>query len=350
MRARKHRTWLAGETGVPEKFKKPQTLQEFIREYCAWMGQMNYSPKTVETRLGALLQLAEWCGDRGVQLLAQVTAGLVERYPHHLYQQKNEKDKMRRCFATQRNHLTAMREFFRWCYRKKHLSFNPASEIELPRSERRLPRTVLTPQQVEQVMASVSLAEPDGLRDRAILETLYSTGVRRQELAGLCVYDLNFSHGTLMVRLGKGKKDRLIPIGERAMLWIEKYLAEARPLLVRGRDPAVLFLTNEGEPCTVASLSDWVGRYVRGAGVADRGSCHLFRHSMATAMLDHGADLRFIQAILGHESLESTQIYTHVSMQKLKEVHAAHHPGANLRGKAQKKPDVKPGKKSRKHV
>jgi integrase/recombinase XerD len=336
MREKRVRTWLSGQAGKPEKFRKLQTLKEFIGEYAAWMGQMNYALDTISERRRSLLLVAEWCEDRGVRLLTQVTAELVERYPKHLFQQKNDRNQMRRSFNTQRCHLTAVREFFRWCYRKKHLNFNPASEIELPRSERRLPRTVLNPQQVEQVMAVVDLNEPEGIRDRVILETLYSTGIRRQELANLSIYDVNLSHGTVMVRLGKGKKDRLVPIGERAIRWIEKYIAEARPMLVKGHDPQSLFLNSDGEPCTASNLSTWVRKYVQMSGVAPQGACHLFRHAMATAMLDQGADLRFIQKMLGHASLESTQLYTHVSLQKLKEVHSAYHPGANLRESGKK--------------
>ena len=152
-----------------------------------------------------------------------------------------------------------------------------------------------------------------GLRDRAILETLYSTGMRRLELIGLSCYDLDRERGTVMIRQGKGKKDRMIPIGERALAWIDQYLESARPDLVVGQDDGTLFLTNAGEAFTPDRLTQMVRDYVDAADIGKRGSCHLFRHTMATLMLENGADIRFIQAMLGHAELSTTQIYTQVS-------------------------------------
>jgi len=171
-----------------------------------------------------------------------------------------------------------------------------------------------------------------GLRDRAILETLYSTGLRRAELARLAVHDVDFAGGALTVRKGKGGKDRVVPIGERALAWIEKYLADARPALARAGDEAdTLFLSERGgKPLTVAYLSSMATRYVTRAGFGKSGSCHLFRHTCATLMLEGGADIRHVQEQLGHACLQTTQIYTHVSISRLKEVHAATHPAAKL--------------------
>ncbi len=165
-----------------------------------------------------------------------------------------------------------------------------------------------------------------GLRDRAILETFYSTGMRRSELMSLSVFDLDRERGTVMIRQGKGKKDRMIPIGERALRWIDRYQTQVRPELVIGRGNATLFLTQAGEAFTPDRLDAVGARLRRGGRNRQDGSCHLLRHTMATLMLENGADIRYIQAMLGHAELSTTQIYTQVSIRKLKEIHSATHP------------------------
>jgi integrase/recombinase XerD len=169
-----------------------------------------------------------------------------------------------------------------------------------------------------------------GLRDRAILETLYSTGIRRMEVMNLLVYDLDAERGTLMVRQGKGKKDRMVPIGERAIAWIARYVSDARPQLVMPPDEGVLFLTQEGESLSPNRLTQLVRDYVNAAEVGKTGACHLWRHTCATLMLEGGADIRYIQEMLGHVELSTTQIYTQVSIRRLKAVHALTHPSAKL--------------------
>jgi len=213
------------------------------------------------------------------------------------------------------------------------LLYNPASDLDLPRLEQRLPRAVLTITEAERVLSLPNVHDSLGLRDRAILETFYSTGIRRSELSHLRLYDIDHKRGTVVIRQGKGKKDRMIPVGERARIWIDKYAREARTELVLEPDDSTLFLTHEGESFTPNRLSQLVRDYVDKAALGKRGSCHLFRHTMATLMLEGGADIRFIQAMLGHVNLSTTQIYTRVSIRKLQEIHAATHPGALLKPK-----------------
>ena len=203
---------------------------------------------------------------------------------------------------------------------------NPAGDLELPRQEKRLPRSVFTTDEVEAVLAVPNIDKPNGLRDRAILETFYSSGLRRMEIINLGLYDVDRSRGTLMVRQGKGKKDRVVPIGDRALLWIEKYLAEARPLLSDEMGDGPLFITKLGKAFHESTLTHLVTTYIKKAEMGKTGSCHSFRHSMATAMLEGGAGLRYVQAMLGHGDLSSTQIYTHVSIAQLKAVHEQTHP------------------------
>jgi integrase/recombinase XerD len=196
----------------------------------------------------------------------------------------------------------------------------------LPRTPARLPVHVLSVQDVENVLNQADVAKPWGVRDRAMLEVLYSTGLRRSELAALAVFDWDRNRGAITVRQGKGGKDRVVPIGDRAAAWLGRYVDEVRPTLSREPDDGAMFLTDYGEPFEKNRLGDLVRRYFDWAGVKAPGSCHLLRHACATHMLENGADIRFIQALLGHADLSSTQIYTQVSIVKLKEIHAATHP------------------------
>jgi len=210
--------------------------------------------------------------------------------------------------------------------RHHHILHNPASELELPRVGHRLPKAVLTASEVEQILIQTDVKDVLGLRDRAILETFYSTGMRRLELARLKVWDVDLERATVCIRQGKGKKDRLIPLGDRTALWVSKYVEESRPRLVTEPDDKTLFVSNVGEPFSLDHLSDLVRGYVDAAEIGKRGACHLFRHTMATLMLEGGADTRFIQAMLGHADLKTTQIYTHVAVRQLREIHRATHP------------------------
>src|SRR3990172_13376184 len=162
------------------------------------------------------------------------------------------------------------------------------------------------------------------------MEVLYSTGVRRKEVAGLSLYDIAHEQGTVTVRQGKGKKDRVIPIGERALRWVDKYVTEVRPQYVMEPDDGFLFLNNEGKQLGLGYLGDRVRAYVKAADIGKRGACHIFRHTMASLMLANGCDVRFIQEMLGHSDLSSTQGYTQVTITRLKEIHTATHPAAKL--------------------
>jgi integrase/recombinase XerD len=192
--------------------------------------------------------------------------------------------------------------------------------------EHRLPRAVLTQSEAEQVLNRPDVRTPLGIRDRAVLETFYSTGMRRMELLGLAVHDLDLERGTVTIRKGKGKKDRVVPIGGRAVRWIQKYYFEVRPKLLPTRNEPTLFLSGDGKPLEPNTLTHLVRQYVTAADLGKVGACHLFRHTCATLMLENGADVRFIQQMLGHAKLETTAIYTQVSIRKLKEVHERTHP------------------------
>jgi integrase/recombinase XerD len=215
--------------------------------------------------------------------------------------------------------------------RQNHILHNPASEIELPRLGRSLPKNIFSAAEVERIMQLCEIEEPIGLRDRAILEALYSTGMRRMEAVELKLYDLQFDRGLILIRQGKGHKDRYVPIGERAIAWLQKYLREGRPQLAIEPDDMTVFLTAQGEPFSRNHLTFVVKERIDAAKLGKTGSCHLFRHTMATLMHENGADIRHIQALLGHEDIKTTQIYTQVAIRTLQQVHAATHPAAMLK-------------------
>jgi len=303
----------------------PRGMAALIAQFVEYLRVRNYSERTVDQRRKCLNWFTEWCAERSITRPAEVTRPVLERYQRWLYHYRKE-DGSPLTFGSQFTRLVSLRMFFKWLARQNHILSNPASELELPRLEQRLPRAVLTAQEAEAVLNQPNLNQSLGVRDRAILETFYSTGMRRFELAGLQLTDLDAERGTVLIRQGKGKKDRMIPIGERALAWIEKYLREVRPGLAVAPDDGMLFLTNDGTPFVLARLSAIVKQCLDRAGIGKGGGCHLFRHTCATLMLEGGADIRFIQQLLGHVSLETTQIYAQVSIRQLKAIHTATHP------------------------
>lgn len=309
-----------------------RTMRGNIAAYLEWMQVRGYTEDSVEHRAQVLHYFANWCEERGLLRSTEITRPILQRYQRWMFYYR-KKNGQPLGISTQYTRLMVVTVFFRWLTRNNYLLYNPASELELPRTEKRLPKAILSIEEVEKVLAQPDLRVPQGVRDWAIMQFLYSTGIRRKELAGLTIFGIDQDRGTVMIRLGKGKKDWVVPIGERAQLWVEKYLREVRPQLAMEPDDGFLFLGNEGMPLTPGHLSDLVRGYVEASGVGKKGSCHLFRHTMATLMLEGGADTRFIQQMLGHENLASTQLYTQVSIRKLKEIHTATHPGAKLERK-----------------
>jgi len=308
----------------------PGTLGRAILDYLDDLEVRSYSHHSIRGRRVHLRYFVVWCDDRGLVWPAEITPAVLERYQRWLYHYRMSSGR-RLSFRSQNDRLGTVKRFFRWLVRQRVLEWSPADPIELPRVERRLPKAVLTIEEAEKVLAQPDVTTPLGVRDRAILETLYSTGIRRQEIVDLDLYSVDLEGGTLMVRQGKGRKDRLIPIGRRALAWVERYLEEVRPHLAMEPDDGTLFLTTHRARFSPERMSLVVRDYVDAADIGKRGSCHLFRHTMATPMLEGGADTRFIQAMLGHADLSTTQIYTRVAIRKLKEIHELTHPGARLR-------------------
>ncbi len=224
--------------------------------------------------------------------------------------------------------LTVFKRFFRWALREHLVSADPTLRLLAARQPLRVPKT-LGEAQVDALLTAPDTGTPLGLRDRAMLELMYASGLRVSDLVALRSFHVGFNEGVLRV-LGKGSKERLVPFGEQARDWLERYLREARPALLGGRQSDALFVTSAGRtPGTAMSrVMFWnlVKRYARAAGVTAPLSPHTLRHAFATHLLNHGADLRAVQLLLGHADISTTTIYTHIARQRLKELHAQHHP------------------------
>lgn len=313
-----------------EKKRKPvaptQTpLEALMREHLHALEVQHYSEFTVRGREGHIGFFLAWLRERGITEPVEVTRPVLERYQRHLFHYR-KKDGEPLSFRSQHARLVPLRVWFRWMTRQNHILHNPASEIDLPRLGRSLPKNILSAEEVERVMMLCEIEEPIGLRDRAVLEVLYSTGMRRLEIVRLKLYDLSLDRGLLLINQGKGSKDRYVPIGVRAIAWLEKYIREGRPQLVSEPDDFTVFLTAQGEPFSRDHLTFVVKGRIDAAKLGKSGACHLFRHTMATLMHEGGADIRHIQAILGHEDIRTTQIYTQVAIRALQQIHAATHP------------------------
>lgn len=307
------------ETGDPEGF------MAMLNRYEQWLRTHHYARGTLKSARDQLLLFMEWCSDRGLSRPVEVDRAILERYQKSLFHHRMANGKRLRV-STQRNRLTQVTLFFRWLTRCRFLLYNPASELQLPRPEQRLPGPVLTVAELEGIINQTDVYTPLGLRDRAIMEVFYSTGIRRLELVQLKLNEIDLEEATLFVRQGKGGQDRLLPIGERALAWLDRYLVEVRPTLVLQPDDGSVFLSGEKKPFHPDSVGHLLKKYFKAAGIERRGVCHQFRHSMATLMLEGGADIRYVQQMLGHSSLEATKVYTRVSLTKLKEVHRLTHP------------------------
>ena len=302
------------------------SLYNHMRAFLAWRQEKQFRPQTISRDEDCLRYFITWCDERGLTRPHDITRPILERYQRYLFLYRKS-DGNPLSASTQRCRIVPLRNYFTWLAKQNHILYNPASDLDMPRLDQRLPKHILTVKEVETILALPDINTGLGIRDRAMLEVLYSTGMRRSELIHLSVFNIDFERGAVMIRQGKGGKDRFIPIGERAVQWVAKYRDDVRPSLVSPLSDETLFLTQSGETLTTGRISGLVRDYIDKAKINKTGSCHLFRHSMATLMLENGADIRFIQAMLGHVSLTTTQLYTHVSIRKLKDIHNATHPG-----------------------
>lgn len=297
----------------------------YLQRYLEAILLKGFSQETHNRHESHVRRFAVWGDERGLGCPKTITKPILERYRKHLfYSRKSNGEPL--SFHSQQVMLSSLKSFFKWLTEENYLLYNPASELKLPKAPKHLPRTILSIETIQGLLNQPALSTPSGVRDRTILELLYSCGLRRTELADLKVFDVDLKRGILSIRSGKGGKHRVLPIGESALCWLDKYLSDTRDQLTSPLDDDRLFMTDYGEPFNGNILGRIVKKYMKQANIDATGSCHLLRHAMATHMLENGADIRFIQAMLGHDDLNSTEIYTRVSVEKLREIHRATHP------------------------
>ena len=275
------------------------------------------SPRSLESYRRDLSQFAVWLEKAGGRLSA-ADAGEVQQF---LADRTLRQGVAARSLARQ---LSALKRYYRWLLRQGRRTDDPTVNIEAPRLPRPLPKS-LTEADVEALLAGPDTEQPLGLRDRAMLELLYACGLRVSELIGLPLSAVSLDMGVARV-LGKGSKERLVPLGEVAVDWLERYLAEGRAALLAGRASDALFVTGRGQAMSRQAFWYLIKRYARQAGIVAPLSPHTLRHAFATHLLNHGADLRVVQMLLGHADISTTQIYTHVARERLKQLHSRHHP------------------------
>lgn len=305
-------------------------LEGGVADYLVYLRTHGYAESTCRLRRYCLGYLVSFLNEIDVTDPRAVSPSMLESYQRHLFHHK-KKDGRPLSFNTQLHRLIPVTGFFTWLARSGAIPFNPAATLVLPKKEHRLPEAVLTVEEVESILAGPNTKTDLGVRDRTIMEVFYSTAIRRTELTNLRVSDIDLARGTVFVRQGKGARDRYVPIGERARTWVTHYLDDVRPQLQRRTHNDTLFLSVTGGPIAPDVMTRLVAAYIKNGAPTKRGSCHLFRHTTATLMLDAGADVRHIAEMLGHKKLETTMGYTRVSMAKLQEVHARCHPAEQVR-------------------
>jgi integrase/recombinase XerD len=220
--------------------------------------------------------------------------------------------------------LSSLKRLYQFLLREGRISADPTLQVEAPKLPRSLPKS-LTEEDIERLLAAPDVATPLGLRDKAMLEALYASGLRVSELVSVGVAQVSQDMGVVRT-VGKGSKERLVPLGEEALAWIRQYVAQARPEILNGKRTDALFVTARGESMTRQAFWHLIRRYAAKAGLSKLISPHTLRHAFATHLLNHGADLRVVQLLLGHADISTTQIYTHVARERLKQLHAKHHP------------------------
>jgi len=303
----------------------PRGFWLLLQEHLSWLRVHNFAEVTVRKRALYVRLFALWCLERDLSHPATIDKPILESFQRSLYRKRKANGRPL-AWSSQHLQLKEVRAFFAWLAKHNHIPFSPAAEIELPRQPKTLPKAILSADEAEQVLAQPDTATPLGLRDRAIFEVFYSTGIRRTELCHLRIDDIQVDRQSLFVSQGKGNKDRYVPIGMRALLWIARYVEQARDRLLLDEKEQTLFVTNHGEPLNPDTLTEYGRRYIQSAGISKPGACHIFRHTMATLMHENGADLSLIQIILGHEKTETTQIYARTSLRRLLEMHGNTHP------------------------
>ena len=276
------------------------------------------SRNTLESYRRDLRKFISWIEEKSNSTLLEATHANIQDFLAYLVTEKKEK-----ASSTSRS-ISSLKRLFRYLLRQKLILADPTLKIITPKIPRNLP-TILTEQDVEALLGGPNINTHLGMRDRTMLEVLYASGLRVSELVGLSTTQVSLEMGVIRV-IGKGKKERLVPLGEESLNWLNHYLTNARPALLGDRLNAAMFVTQRGAAMTRQTFWYLIKRHAKNGGLHKALSPHTIRHAFATHLLNHGADLRVVQILLGHKDISTTQIYTHIARERLKQLHALHHP------------------------
>lgn len=297
---------------------------EFYLEDSMALGESNATLKSKRLLLARFIQ---WAAAQGVHVIQDLDMLVLEEYRRYLNRYR-KRDGQPLDISTQYARLIAVTKFIKTMDYYDVIDGSFAKKFRLPRIPRRLPKNIPSVDDIERVLDQALIMGSFGLRDRAIIEVFYATGIRRIELVNINICDIDFERQILTVREGKNKNDRNVPIAKRALEWVDRYLKEMRPRFATLASGDALFLTQAGHRMKPHKVTDMVTKCVNRSGIDKKGACHLLRHATATEMLRHGADIRQVQEMLGHSDISSTQIYAHVTIKDLNRVYYETHPAA----------------------
>ena len=300
-----------------------QEWERVKKEYAGYLSVKNYSKMYIQGSMKKLDIFHKFIVSnyRGFKIrfdIKKITAEMIEKYMNYLIDKGLK-------YSTVINYVEYVKTIFKYLVKKKYILFNPADRLEMPRREKRLPKNIPTIEEMRKILNKPDVNNVYGLRDKAVLELLYSTGIRRDELRKLNIYDIDLSEGYMRVQ-GKGKKERVVPVGAVAIKWVEKYINEGREKIKRDKTTQALFLSQYGERISYTSIGGIVRRYAEEAGY--KFSVHSIRHAFASHLMKRGAGLRYIQEMLGHNNISTTQVYTEVVKEDLRKILEERHPEA----------------------
>lgn len=299
-------------------------IRDVIPDYLTYLAAIDRSYHTIRDARYTLRNFAKYLENVQAYYIEHLTRSVIEDYQEELAFSLTAKGKPL-SIRTQIKRLCVVKGFTRYLQEKDYCVHDPSLKIKLPKEPRRLPRSILNPSEIKKLLKTPDLRTNQGYRDRVMIEILYDTAVRRAEIAGIKVHDIDFTAGFILIR-GKGDKERVVPLSAYVCELVRNYMLAVRPDYVKGKDTGWLFMNDKGQKIHVHTVWMIVKRNAKKSRIGKNITTHTFRHTCVTHMLKNGAPIRHLQEMLGHESLESTQIYTHVTINDLKEVHAKYHP------------------------
>jgi integrase/recombinase XerD len=306
-----------------------RTIKHLILGYLQEMKLLNRSVLTIKNCRSGLHQMTRFLENEGITDLGQLNHDTLVFYQEELTYRLTGKGKQLSA-RTREKYLCSLRGFLAYLYEKDYLAADLGKTVKLPKQPKRLPKVILDTVEIKKLLTAPNMQTNDGYRNRIILEILYDTAIRAAEMAAIKTGDLDLVNGYLTVREGKGAKDRVVPLSSRVCRLINAYLLMIRQAMLQGKDKGYLVLNRWGTKMTPTAVWAIVKKAAKEGGLQKNVTTHTIRHTCATHMLKNGAPIRHIQELLGHESLESTQIYTRVTINDLKEIHAKYHPGESL--------------------